>query len=127
MSPLNQLAHDVTLSPHFRWMAGMLATDGAIAWRIVHDGARLWAVPNLPDVDLGTSDPALPAQRVPERPTTWSLVLTDPATAGCLWVLHRARLDAARLAAFPDSRPLFNTPERIVDTAAEVCAILVAK
>ncbi len=66
----------------WRWMPGMLVSDGvSVAWRVHHDGARLVAVPNVP----GWAPMPLDG----EEHLDMFPVLTDPATLGCLLALVR--------------------------------------
>lgn len=83
---LSDLAMRAVASSHFRWMPGMLVTDGVtVAYRIYHDGYVLRWLPNVP---------GWPAQDVMSldafrEQSDMSLVLEDAATKGCLLVLVR--------------------------------------
>ena len=83
---MSELAKRAVACRHFRWMPGMLVTDGvSVAYRIYHDGYVLRWIPNVP---------GWPAQDVMsldafrEQPDM-SLVLEDAATKGCLLALVR--------------------------------------
>jgi len=83
---LSDLAMRAVASSHFRWMPGMLVTDGVtVAYRIYHDGYVLRWLPNVP---------GWPAQDVMSldafrEQSDMYLVLEDAATKGCLLVLVR--------------------------------------
>ena len=83
---LSDLAMRAVASSHFRWMPGMLVTDGvSVAYRIYHDGYVLRWIPNVP---------GWPAQDVMSldafrEQSDMSLVLEDAATKGCLLALVR--------------------------------------
>ena len=83
---LADLAMRAVASSHFRWMPGMLVTDGVtVAYRIYHDGYVLRWLPNVP---------GWPAQDVMSldafrEQSDMYLVLEDAATKGCLLVLVR--------------------------------------
>jgi len=83
---LSDLAMRAVASSHFRWMPGMLVTDGVtVAYRIYHDGYVLRWLPNVP---------GWPAQDVMSldafrEQSDMSLVLEDAATKGCLLALVR--------------------------------------
>jgi len=83
---LSDLAMRAVASSHFRWMPGMLVTDGVtVAYRIYHDGYVLRWIPNVP---------GWPAQDVMSldafrEQSDIYLVLEDAATKGCLLALVR--------------------------------------
>jgi len=83
---LSDLAMRAVASSHFRWMPGMLVTDGVtVAYRIYHDGYVLRWLPNVP---------GWPAQDVMSldafrEQSDMYMVLEDAATKGCLLALVR--------------------------------------
>ena len=94
---LADLTMRVAASSHFRWMPGMLVTDGvSVAYRIYHDGYVLRWIPNVP---------GWPAQDVMSldafrEQSDMYLVLEDAATKGCLEELVREAWDRPMLAAY---------------------------
>lgn len=83
---LSDLAMRAVASSHFRWMPGMLVTDGVtVAYRIYHDGYVLRWIPNVPG---WPAQDVMPLDAFREQ-SDMSLVLEDAATKGCLLALVR--------------------------------------
>ena len=72
---MTELAKRAVACPGWRWMPGMLATDGvSLACRVYNDGLVLRWATNIPDWPLHSVDGN--EDFLPD--------LTDPATLGCL-------------------------------------------
>lgn len=77
---MNELAQRAVACKGWRWMPGMLATDGvSLACRVYNDGLVLRWATNIPDWPLHSVDGN--EDFLPD--------LSDPATLGCLLALVR--------------------------------------